>query len=82
MSVYENKFIGKLTDDDVYYIEKWVDSGKCYSFISRMVSEQSENKDILDIIPGSKLDGILLVEAALETSKNYNVASRLSKHVC
>jgi len=64
--VYHNRFVGKLSDRDLYYIERMIDNYRSYSYISEKTSYYNPD---LDIIPGSILDGITLVEAAMEQSK-------------
>ena len=76
MSIYENKFVGKLHEKDLYYIEKMVDNKRTPAFISEKTAQYSPNADILDIRPGSIIDGILLIEACMEMSKKYNMTSR------
>lgn len=78
MGVYENKFIGKLHERDLYYIEKMVNKNRSAAHVSKMTAEYSPNKDFLDICPGSIIDGILLIEAVMEETKKYNMLSNLS----
>ena len=80
MSIYDNKFVGKLTDKDIIMIEKMVSNNRDYSFISEKTVFYSGNKHELDIVPGSKMDGILLVEAMMETTKKYNLTSNYFYH--
>lgn len=75
MSVYENKFVGKLHERDVYYIEKMVNNNRTPAFISEKTAHYSPNADLLDIRPGSIVDGVLLIEAAMEQTKKYNMTS-------
>lgn len=75
MSVYDNKFVGKLHERDIYYIEKMANSRRSFEYISEKTAFYSPNKDKLDIVPGSKSDGILLIEATMECTKRYNLMS-------
>lgn len=70
--IYHNKFVGKLSDKDIYYIEKMINKKRSYNYISEKTAFYSPQ---LDIRPGSILDGIYLVEATMEKTKKYNMNS-------